>query len=86
MLERHSYLISNSKTCKTSVRMGECHKVPKYSDMIFERSVAPFNKAKLVTEAQPRDTNNRGVLFPLATVGHKHILMARSIAEGPNFY
>ena len=37
-------------------------------------------------EAQLRDTNNQEVLFPLATVGHKHILMARSIAEGPSFY
>ena len=42
-------------------------------------------EVKLVPEAQPRDTNNRGVLFPLATIGCKHILMARSIAEGPNF-
>ena len=43
-------------------------------------------KVKFVPEAQPRDTNNRGVLFLLSTLGRKHILMARSIAEGPNFY
>ena len=36
-------------------------------------------------EAQPRDTNDRVVLFLLDTLGRKHILMARSIAEGPNF-
>ena len=36
-------------------------------------------------EAQPRDINDRGVLSLLMTVGRKHILMARSIAEGPNF-
>ena len=42
-------------------------------------------EVKLVPEAQPRDTNNRGVLSLLSTLGRKHILMARSIAEGPNF-
>ena len=42
-------------------------------------------EVKLVPEAQPRDTNGRVVLFPLSTLGRKHILMARSIAEGPNF-
>ena len=41
-------------------------------------------KVKLVPEAQPRDTNDRGVLSLLMNVGRKHILMARSIAEGPN--
>ena len=43
-------------------------------------------EVKLVPEAQLRDTNNREVLFPLATMGRKHILIARSIAEGPNFH
>ena len=42
-------------------------------------------EVKLVPQAQPRDTNNRGVLSPLATLGRKQILMARSIAEGPDF-
>ena len=42
-------------------------------------------EVKLVPEAQPRDTINRGVLSLLSTLGRKHILMARSIAEGPNF-
>ena len=42
-------------------------------------------EVKLVPEAQPRDTNGRVVLFPLSTLGRKHILMARSLAEGPNF-
>ena len=40
---------------------------------------------KFVPEAQPRDTNDRGVLFPLSMLGRKHIVMARSVAEGPNF-
>ena len=35
-------------------------------------------------EVQPRDTNDRVVLFPLSMLGRKHILMARSVAEGPN--
>ena len=38
----------------------------------------------LVPEVQPRDTNNWGILSALASVGRKHILMARSTAEGPN--
>ena len=42
-------------------------------------------EVKLGPEAQPRDANNRGVLFLLDTYGRKHILIARSIAEGPNF-
>ena len=42
-------------------------------------------EVKLVPEAQPRDTNGRVVLFPLSTLGNKHILMARSLAEGPIF-
>ena len=43
-------------------------------------------EGKLVPEAQPRDTNNQRILSALATVGRKHILMARSIAEGPNIF
>ena len=43
-------------------------------------------EGKLVPEAQPRDTNNRGILSPLATLSHKRILMAQSIAEGPNSF
>ena len=42
-------------------------------------------EVKLEPEAQPRDSNNRVVLFLLSTLGRKHILMARSFAEGPNF-
>ena len=42
-------------------------------------------KVKLMPEAQPRDINDRGVLSLLMTVGRKHIPMARSVAEGPNF-
>ena len=37
-------------------------------------------------EALPRDTNNRGVLSPLATIGRKQVLMAHSQGEGHNFY
>ena len=40
---------------------------------------------KVSAEAKPMDTNGRVVLFPLSILGRKHILMARSIAEGPNF-
>ena len=32
------------------------------------------------------DTNNLGVLSPLATIGRKHVLMAHSQGEGHNFY
>ena len=35
-------------------------------------------EVKLQPEAQPKDTNYRGVFFLLSTLGHKHILMARS--------
>ena len=49
----------------------------------YNKEIIP--EVKLVPEAQPRDTNNRGVLSLLSTLGRKHILMARSIAEGPNF-
>ena len=41
-------------------------------------------KVKLVPEAKLRDTNNRVVFFPLSVLGLKHILMAQSMAEGPN--
>ena len=42
-------------------------------------------EVKLGPEAQPRDANNQGVLFLLDTKGRKHILIARIIAEGPDF-
>ena len=41
-------------------------------------------EVKLVPEEKPRDTNGRIVLFLLYILGCKHILMARSMAEGPN--
>jgi len=50
---------------------------------LINKRITP--KVKLVPEAQPRDTNGRVVLFPLTILGRKHILMARSIAEGPIF-
>ena len=40
----------------------------------------------LVPEAKPRDTNGPWVLSPLYNLGRKHILMARSVAEGLNLY
>ena len=55
---------------------------PKVS--LFNWEIIP--KVKLVPEAQPKDTSGRRVLFLLSTLGSKHILMARCIAEGPNFY
>jgi len=48
---------------------------------LINKRITP--KLKLVPEAQPRDTNVRVVLFPLTILGRKHILMARSMAEGP---
>ena len=56
---------------------------PFYQFMTINKGIIP--EVKLVPEAQPRDTNNRVVLFLLDTLGRKHILMARSITEGPNF-
>ena len=43
-------------------------------------------EVKLVSEAQPRDANNRRILSALAAIGRKHILMAQSVAEGPNYF
>ena len=60
----------------------------KANDIVFalylyaNKEIIP--EVKLVPEAQPRDTNNRGILSALASVGRKHILMARSIAKGPS--
>ena len=48
-------------------------------------NIGIIHEVKLVHEAQLRDTNGRVVLFLLSTLGRKHILMARSFAEGPNF-
>jgi len=53
---------------------------------IVEIIVGIIPKVKSVPEAQPRDTNDQGVLSLLMTVGRKHILMARSVAEGPNSF
>ena len=49
----------------------------------YNKEIIP--EVKLVPEAQPRDTNNRGVLSLLSTLARKRILMARSLAEGPSF-
>ena len=45
--------------------------------MIHEKSEWP--------EAQPRASNEASVLLLLSNLGRKHILMAQSEAEGPNF-
>ena len=37
----------------------------------------------LVPEAQPRDTNNREVLYILITMGCRRLIMVQSVAEGP---
>ena len=37
----------------------------------------------LVPEAQPRDTNNREVLYILITMGCRRFIMVQSVAEGP---
>ena len=44
-----------------------------------------ITEVKLEPESQPRDSNNRVVLFSLSTLGRKHIQMVRSIAEDPIF-
>ena len=49
---------------------------------IYDLGIIP--EVKLVPVAKLRDTNYREVLFPLSILGHKHILMARSMAEGLN--
>lgn len=54
-----------------------------YSLPWYDKEIIP--EVKLVPEAEPRDTNNQGVLSLISTLGQKLILMARSIAEGPNF-
>ena len=43
-------------------------------------------EVKLVPEVQQRDTNNRRILSALAAIGRKHIVMAQSVAEGPNYF
>ena len=48
-------------------------------------NIGIIHEVKLVHEAQQRDTNGQVVLLLLSTLGRKHILMARSFAEGPNF-
>ena len=45
-----------------------------------------LHKVKLVPETKWRDTNGQVILFPLSILCHKHILMAHSIAEGPNIW
>ena len=42
-------------------------------------------EVKLVPKMQLRDTNDRKVLFTLSILGHKHILVALSMAEAPKF-
>ena len=64
----------NNKEMNILVSQCECYNI----------GIIP--KVKLMPEAQPRDINNRGVLSLLMTVGRKHILMARSVAEGHQFF
>ena len=42
---------------------------------VYNKEIIP--EVELVPKAQPRDTNNQGVLSLLATLGSKHILMAQ---------
>ena len=44
-----------------------------------------FNE-NFVPKGQPIDTDNRGILSPLATKGRKHILITQNIAERPNYF
>ena len=67
------------KTRRSVIKISFSSKFSVY----YNKEIIP--QVKLVPEAQPRDTNNQGVLSLLSTLGRKHILMARSIAEGPNF-
>ena len=50
--------------------------------LVANKGIIP--EVKLVSRVQPRDSKDQGVLFLLTTFGRKHILMARSIAGGPN--
>ena len=62
------------------------NKINLYMTLLVEGyNIGIIHEVKLVPEAQPRDTNGRVVLSLLSTLGRKHILMARSLAEGPNF-
>ena len=45
-----------------------------------------MTEVKLVPEAQPKDTNNSGILSALASIGREHILMAWSLAEGLKYF
>ena len=49
---------------------------------IYSKGIIP--EVKLAPEANPRDTNNQEVLFPLSILGREHILMDRCMAEGTN--
>ena len=55
-----------------------------FGNQNINREIIP--EVKLVPKAQPRDTNNLRILSALAAIGRKHILMARSVAEGPNYF
>ena len=46
-------------------------------------NIGIIHEVKLVPEAQPRDTNGRVVLFPLSTLGRKHILMPEALLRAP---
>ena len=56
---------------------------PKFVLEVINWGMIP--KVKLMPKAQPRDINARGVFSLSMTVGRKHILIARSVAEGPIF-
>ena len=45
--------------------------------------LSTYAEYNLVSEVQPRHTNDQEVSFPLSTLGCKHITMAQSGAEGP---
>ena len=39
----------------------------------------------LVSQVQPRDTNDQEVLSPLVTTGNKHVIMSITVTKGPTF-
>ena len=69
-----------------SIILPTINKVLNYLKMgVYLDNMGIIPEVKLVPQAQPRDTNGRVVLFLLSTRGRKHILMSRSLTEGPNF-
>ena len=53
--------------------------------ILSENNIAIMHKQSKWHKAQPRASDEANALLLLSNLGRKHILMARSEAEGPNF-